>query len=57
MDPALAREVRERAGHACEYCRMAQNSQLGRLESVPHQPGFLIMAHPAFRGVSWQVSP
>ena len=42
-NPALAREVRERAGHACEYCRMSQNSQLGRLESVPHQPGFLII--------------
>jgi len=24
METALAREVRERAGHACEYCRMPQ---------------------------------
>lgn len=24
MDEALARRVRERAGHACEYCRMPQ---------------------------------
>ncbi len=25
MDPSLAQEVRERAGHACEYCRMPQS--------------------------------
>jgi hypothetical protein len=24
MDAALASEVRERAGHACEYCRMPE---------------------------------
>ncbi len=24
METALAREVRERAGNACEYCRMPQ---------------------------------
>ena len=24
MDAALARQVRERAGHACEYCRMPE---------------------------------
>jgi HNH endonuclease len=24
MDETLARAVRERAGHACEYCRMPQ---------------------------------
>lgn len=24
MDEALARSVRERAGYACEYCRMPQ---------------------------------
>ena len=25
MDKSLAQEVRERAGHACEYCRMPQS--------------------------------
>lgn len=25
MDASLARQVRERAGHACEYCRMLQS--------------------------------
>ena len=25
MDASLAREVRERAGHVCEYCRMPQS--------------------------------
>ena len=25
MDRSLAQEVRERAGHACEYCRMPQS--------------------------------
>jgi hypothetical protein len=30
MDPALAREVRERAGHACEYCRTPKIATLVR---------------------------